>query len=54
MSKTSFADKLRNFFGIHSLKDDEFFDELSDILIEGDLGAKNVFDLVEELEKRCQ
>lgn len=54
MSKTSFADKLRNFFGIYSLKDDEFFDELSDILIEGDLGAKNVFDLVEELEKRCQ
>ncbi len=53
MGKTTFADKLRNFFGIHSLKDDAFFDELSDILIEGDLGAKNVFDLVQQLEERC-
>ncbi|MBO5137694.1 MAG: signal recognition particle-docking protein FtsY [Spirochaetaceae bacterium] len=53
MAKTSFADKLRSFFGKHSLKDDEFFDELSDLLIEGDLGAKNVFEIVEKLESKC-
>ena len=54
MAKKTFAEKLKGFFGIHSVKDDEFFDELSDLLIEGDLGAKNVFEIVEELEKKCR
>ena len=30
------------------------FDELSDVLIEGDLGAKNVFELIDTLEKKCR
>ena len=29
MAKKTFAEKLKGFFGIHSVKDDEFFDELS-------------------------
>lgn len=54
MAKTTFANKLRNFFGIHSSIDDSFFEELSDLLVEGDLGAKYVFQLVEDLEKKCK
>lgn len=53
MAKTKFADRLRNFFGIHKNRDNAFFEELSDLLIEGDLGAKTVFELVDELEKTC-
>ena len=54
MAKTKFADKLRNFFGIHRNRDEAFFEELSDLLIEGDLGAKTVFELVDELERTCR
>lgn len=54
MAKTKFAEKLRNFFGIHKDRDESFFEELSDLLIEGDLGARTVFELVEELEKNCR
>ena len=53
MAKMKFADRLKNFFGIHKNRDKEFFEELSDLLIEGDLGAKTVFELVDELEKSC-
>ena len=48
MAKMSFAERLKNFFSFNKNRDDSFFEDLSDILIEGDLGAKNVFDIVEE------
>ena len=54
MAKLSFAERLKNFFSFNKNRDDSFFEDLSDILIEGDLGAKNVFDIVEELEKNCK
>ena len=54
MAKMSFAERLKNFFSFNKNRDDSFFEDLSDILIEGDLGAKNVFDIVEELEKNCK
>lgn len=54
MAKTKFAEKLKRFFGIHKDRDEAFFEELSDLLIEGDLGARTVFELVEELEKSCR
>jgi len=53
MARMRFADRLKNFFGIHKNRDDAFFEELSDLLIEGDLGAKTVFELVDELERNC-
>lgn len=53
MARMKFADRLKNFFGIHKNRDDAFFEELSDLLIEGDLGAKTVFELVDELERTC-
>lgn len=54
MAKMSFAERLKNFFSFNKNRDDSFFEDLSDILIEGDLGVKNVFDIVEELEKNCK
>ena len=52
----SFGDKLRALFGGHGALNggltDEFFDGLTDTLIEGDLGAKTAYALMEELQKR--
>ena len=54
MPKTSFAEKLKSLFNIHKSKDDEFFDELTDALIEGDIGAKTAVEIVESLQKKCK
>lgn len=54
MGSVKFAEKLKLFFGFHKSIDDSFFDELADTLIEGDLGAKTAFELVETLEKKCR
>jgi hypothetical protein len=52
MAKMRFADKLRLLFG-KSAFDDEFWDDLSDSLIEGDLGAAFAVSVTEELRSRC-
>ncbi len=52
MAKKSFGQKLRELFGIQGRAPDELFDDLSDILIEGDLGPKTAFELIGELEKK--
>lgn len=53
MGKTNFAEKLKIFFGMHSSIDSSFFEDLSDTLIEGDLGARFAFEIVDTLEKQC-
>ncbi|MDR2658926.1 MAG: signal recognition particle-docking protein FtsY [Spirochaetaceae bacterium] len=50
----SFSDKLKRFFGIASALDDDFFDNLADVLVEGDFGAALAFETVDELRKRCK
>ena len=52
MAKLSFAQKLKKLF-TRSAVDDDFFDEMTDALVEGDLGAKLAFTMTEELEQRC-
>ena len=54
MPKQSFADKLKNLFRIHSDKNDSFFDELTEALIEGDAGTKTAYEIIEALEKTCR
>jgi fused signal recognition particle receptor len=56
----NFAEKLKSFFSQASAASaaralsPEFFEELSDLLVEGDLGAKEAYALVEHLQERCK
>lgn len=54
MAKISLADSIRKLFGLHSGIDQAFFDDLTDSLIEGDLGAKTSYEIVGNLEKVCR
>lgn len=51
--KKSFGDKLKSLFSKSSKINDDFYDELTDMLVEGDVGAKTAYLLVEELSKIC-
>lgn len=51
---SQFISKLKDLFSFKSPVDEAFFEDLSDILIEGDIGGKTAFELTEELEKRCK
>jgi len=54
MAKFSFAENLKRLFGNHSGTEDSFFEELTDSLIEGDIGVKTALDIGEQLEKKCK
>ena len=54
MAKFSLAQKIGKLFGLYKNKNEDFFDELTDTLIEGDIGAKTAFEITETLEKRCK
>jgi len=49
-----FADKIKNFFAGRSAISQEFFDDLADLLVEGDIGAQEAFGTVELLEQICK
>ena len=51
--KKSFGDKFKSLFKKKSAISDEFYEELTDILVEGDIGAKTAFTIVDELEAIC-
>ena len=53
MAKMSFAQKLRSLFGGKRI-DGEFFDDLADALVEGDIGAKMACEIAQELERACR
>ena len=44
--------KLKSLFG--KKIDEEFFDDLTDVLVESDIGAKTSYEIVAELEKICK
>lgn len=52
MARLTLAENLKKLFGSHTRSDDSFYEELTDSLIEGDLGAKTAFEVVESLERR--
>ncbi len=54
MAKKSFSENLRNLFGIHQQLDESFFEDLEDTLVEGDMGARTAFAIVEELRTVCR
>jgi fused signal recognition particle receptor len=48
-----FADKLKALFRRSSL-DEEAYDDLADLLVEGDIGAAFAYELVDSLKKKCR
>ena len=54
MGKFGFAQKLKSLFGIYKSESDEFYDALTDALIEGDTGAATAVTLVDDLQKICR
>ena len=51
--KKSFGEKLKSLFSKGSSINDDFYDELTDMLVEGDIGAKTAFEVVDELQAVC-
>ncbi len=51
--KKSFSEKIKSLFSKSSAIDEEFYEELTDMLVEGDIGAKTAFEVVDELEEIC-
>ena len=49
-----FPNKIKNFFALGRSLTDEVFDDLTDLLIEGDFGAASAYRLTEELKKTCK
>lgn len=47
------GERLKRLFGRHDGTDDDFFDDLADSLIEGDIGPRLAYDTVELLRKNC-
>jgi fused signal recognition particle receptor len=50
----NFAVKLKSFFSSSPALSPEFFEGLSDLLVEGDLGAKEAYAVVECLQEKCK
>jgi fused signal recognition particle receptor len=50
----NFAEKIKSFFGGHSALSEEFFDELTDLLVEGDIGAKEAYGISDLLRDKCK
>ncbi|MDR3247785.1 MAG: signal recognition particle-docking protein FtsY, partial [Treponema sp.] len=44
-----FAGRLKNFFGIRSAVSEELFEDLADLLVEGDFGAAEAFAMADKL-----
>lgn len=51
--KKSFGDKFKSLFSKGSSLNEDFYDDLLDSLVEGDIGAKTAYQFVEELEDLC-
>jgi fused signal recognition particle receptor len=50
----SFAEKIKKFFSIPPRVSDEYFEDLSDLLVEGDFGAAEAYSTVEALRDNCK
>lgn len=50
----SLGKKLKALFRGNSVVNDDFYDDLIDLLVEGDIGAKTSYQIVEELENICK
>jgi len=51
---SSFADRFKSFFGGNKNLSEEVFDELADLLVEGDFGAQGAYKLARSLKELCR
>ena len=51
--KVSFGERLKGLFSKKSKINEDFYDDLTDLLVEGDIGAKASYEIVEELQAVC-
>ncbi|MCL2128701.1 MAG: signal recognition particle-docking protein FtsY, partial [Treponema sp.] len=49
-----FAEKIKSFFSRGAFLSQDFFDELSDLLVEGDIGPKEAFEAAGLLQEQCK
>jgi fused signal recognition particle receptor len=49
-----FAGRIKNFFSRFQLVSEELFEELTDLLVEGDFGAAEAYGLTEQLREQCK
>lgn len=54
MAKRNFSESLKKLFGIHSHLDDSFFESITDMLVEGDIGAQFAFEIEDKLRAGCK
>lgn len=50
----SFAQRLKKFFGIQNVVSESLFEELTDLLVEGDFGAAGAYKTVDALRTLCK
>jgi fused signal recognition particle receptor len=49
-----FAERLKNFFGLGNVLSEEVFEDLTDLLVEGDFGAAEAYRIAERLKEACK
>jgi fused signal recognition particle receptor len=50
----SFTEKLKNFFGLGKTLSEEVFEDLSELLVEGDFGAAEAYEISDRLKEACK
>ncbi|MDR1950568.1 MAG: signal recognition particle-docking protein FtsY [Spirochaetaceae bacterium] len=54
MGVAAFTDRIKNFFGLRNQVSEELYEDLADLLVEGDFGAAEAYKTVEQLRDRCR
>jgi fused signal recognition particle receptor len=54
MRAGGFAERLKNFFGLRKSVSEELFEDLTDLLVEGDFGAAEAMKTADKLRARCK
>ena len=49
-----FTERIRSFFTGNKAVSDDFFEELCDLLVEGDMGVKEAYDTADHLRENCK